>query len=31
LRVFGGGNEVLDAVFGVGFEVEIEPVLGDIG
>jgi hypothetical protein len=31
LRVFGGEKWVLDAVFGVGFEAEIEPVLGDIG
>jgi hypothetical protein len=31
LRVFGGENGVLDTVFGVGFEAEIEPVLGDLG
>jgi hypothetical protein len=31
LRVFGGEKWVLDAVFGVGFEEEIEPVLGDLG
>ena len=31
MRVFGGEKWVLDAVFGVGFEAEIEPVLGDLG
>jgi hypothetical protein len=30
LRVFGGEKWVLDVVFGVGFEEEIEPVLGDL-
>jgi hypothetical protein len=30
LRVFGGENGVLDVVFGVGFEAEIELVLGDL-
>jgi hypothetical protein len=31
LRVFGGEKWVLDAVFGVDFEAEIELVFGDIG
>jgi hypothetical protein len=30
LRVFGGEKWFLDVVFGVGFEAEIEPVLGDL-